>query len=222
MNVENGPRTAVVLGSTGLVGTRLVKVLAESNVFSEIVAPSRRRLDNRHPKVKSCIVDFERLGQYSDLLVGSCLFLCLGATRKQAGSLAAQRKVDVEYQYSAARLAANNGVRDCLLLSSLGANPTSASSYLRFKGELESQIKLLPFKRIAIFRPSFLLGRRDDSRALESAAAKMMYAVRFLPGLSRYSPVDAHIVAKVMVEEAKKEEIGLRLYLNRRKGLVLA
>ncbi len=79
------------------------------------------------------------------------MFSCLGTTHKQAGSIEAQRKVDLDYQYEAAQLAAGQGVRHYLLVSSFRADADSDNAYLKMKGELEKRVQNLPFERISIF-----------------------------------------------------------------------
>ena len=109
-------------------------------------------------------------------LKGDVLFSCLGTTKKQAGSIAAQRIVDFDYQLQIAQIAVENGVPHYLLVSSSGANAKSRAAYMKMKGELEEQVKALPFQRISIFQPSLLLGDRPESRFGEQLAALFMPA----------------------------------------------
>ena len=43
------------------------------------------------------------------------------------------------------------------------ANKNSLNHYLKIKGEMEEEIKKIPFEKINIFRPSHLLGEREKS-----------------------------------------------------------
>ena len=52
-------------------------------------------------------------------------------------------------------------------MSSISANPKSSSDYLRFKGQVEEEIKNLNFPKVAIMRPSFLMGKRKENRIVE-------------------------------------------------------
>ena len=130
------------------------------------------------------------------------LWLC--STRKQAGSIEAQRKVDLDYQYRAARLAVDRGVRHYLLVSSSGANAKSSNPYLRMKGELEEKILALPFARISIFQPSLLLGKRPEFRLGEKLGAMLLPMVGALPGLRRYRPIRGEEVAAKMVRISRQ------------------
>ncbi|MDX1321205.1 MAG: NAD(P)H-binding protein [Oceanospirillum sp.] len=198
-------KTAIVIGATGVVGRALVTKLAASEAFDQVVTVTRRPdmasvADENARKVINHVVDFEQLDSARHLFQGDCLFSCLGTTLKQAGSVSAQRRVDLDYQLQAAQNASANGVSHYLLVSSSGANGKSASSYLKMKGELETQIADLPFKRISVFQPSLLLGERPDFRLGETLARWLMPALCWLPGLRRYRPIRGDQVAEKMLQ----------------------
>jgi uncharacterized protein YbjT (DUF2867 family) len=126
-----------------------------------------------------------------------------GDDPQAAGSIAAQRKVDLDYQYYAARLAVDRGVRHYLLVSASGANTTSKNPYLRMKGELEEKVQTLPFGRISIFQPSLLLGNRVEVRFGETAGAVLLPILCTIPGLRRYRPIRGEEVAAKMVQVSR-------------------
>ncbi|MCA0901363.1 NAD(P)H-binding protein [Microbulbifer agarilyticus] len=192
-------KTAIVLGATGLVGRALVERLVNSDNFAHVVTLTRRPAPHQSPKVDNHVVNFDQLEGHQSLLSGDCLFSCLGTTKKQAGSIAAQRRVDLDYQLAAAQLAAKNAVPHYLLVSSSGANAESLSAYLKMKGELEQQVLQLPFKRISILQPSLLLGARDHARAGEQFAALLLPTLCKLPGLRKYRPITGDQVASKLL-----------------------
>jgi uncharacterized protein YbjT (DUF2867 family) len=198
------PITAIVIGATGLVGRSLVNQLAQAGQVSNIKTLTRRPADHPSSKVKNHIVDFDELEDSAPLFRGDLLFSCLGTTRKKAGSVEAQRKVDLQYQYKAAQLAADNGVKHYLLVSSSGAHANSRNAYLKMKGELEKKVQQLPFERISIFQPSLLLGQRSESRFGEKMASLIMPAMSLIPAIRRYRPISAHKVAAKMVQVSQK------------------
>lgn len=209
-------RKAIVLGATGLVGSQVVRVLAESDQVEQIIAVTRRPVNyavtEMKNKVVNQVVNFDRLPDFSDLLQGDALFSCLGTTRKQAGSLEAQRLVDFDHQYSCAAMAADNGVEHYLLVSSSGANASSFSPYLKMKGELEHAIERLPFKRISVFQPSLLLGNRPQSRRAEDLGSVVLPTLCKLPGLKRFRPIEGALLARRMVEVSLRQETGHQLF----------
>lgn len=191
---------AIVLGATGLVGRNLVEQLSRAAHIERVVTITRRRAEPVSANVTNHVIDFGRLDAYASLFAADYLFSSLGTTRRQAGSIEAQRKVDLEYQFAAAHLAARHGVRHYLLVSSTGADAHTSNPYLKMKGELEQRVLQLPFERISIFQPSVLVGDRPEARAGEQFAGFMLQGLRFLPGLRRYRPIRGERVAEKMVE----------------------
>jgi len=193
-------KTAIVIGATGLVGQAVVEQLVQVEKIDKIITLTRRPSHHDSNKVFNQVVDFECLDDYSIFFTGDFLFSCLGTTLKQAGSIEAQRKVDLEYQYKAAQLALKNGVEHYLLVSSSGANAKSRNQYLKMKGELEQKVKALPFSQISIFQPSLLLGQREQVRIGEKLGSWLLPMLAIIPGLRRYRPITGKQVAEKMVE----------------------
>ncbi|KUJ80267.1 short chain dehydrogenase [Microbulbifer flavimaris] len=204
---------ALIIGATGLIGTHLTNQLAGSAHFSKVVTLTRRPMPHPSPKVENTVVDFERLQDHAALFHADMLFSCLGTTRRQAGSLAAQRRVDVDYQLEAARLAARAGVEHYLLVSSSGANASSRNAYLKMKGELEDAVSRLPFPRISVFRPSLLLGDRDHVRVGEKLGSWILPAICALPGLRRYRPIRGAQVAEKMLQVSTEKGPAKQVFI---------
>ncbi len=193
-------QTAIVIGATGLVGSALVDQLFKADHIARIITLTRRPAPRNGERVENHVVDFNRLADHADLFKGDFLFSCLGTTRKQAGAIQAQRRVDLDLQFTAAQLAAAQGTGHYLLVSSSGANARSKSPYLKMKGELEDKVMDLGFKRISIFQPSLLLGNRPETRLGETMGAWVLPLVCRLPGLKRYRPIRGDQVAARMVQ----------------------
>lgn len=191
-------KTAVVIGATGLVGQALVNKLAKSPQYSKIVTITRRKVHYDCEKVDNHAIDFSQLSQYTHLVKGDVFFSCLGTTLKQAGSVAAQRVIDYDYQIAAAKLACNNHIPHYVLVSSSGANAQSRSSYLKMKGELDAAVKMMPFKRISIIKPSLLLGERNQLRIGEKIAGAILPLLCRLPWLKRFRPIHGSEVAETL------------------------
>lgn len=192
-------KTAIVIGATGLVGSALVNQLAAAEHIDKVITCNRRPVSHASSKVFNQVVDFERLEDFTTLFNSDYLFSCLGTTRKQAGSIESQRKVDLTYQFKTAKIAAKNGVKHYLLVSSSGANAKSNNAYLRMKGELEQKIQTLPFERISIFQPSLLLGQRPDFRLGEKLGSLILPILCRIPGLQKFHPITGNQVAAKML-----------------------
>jgi len=66
------------------------------------------------------------------------------------------------------------------------------------------------FPELHVFRPSLLLGPRQESRPWERVAALVarFLAPLLVGGLRRYRPIDASMVASAMVEAARAGAAG--------------
>jgi uncharacterized protein YbjT (DUF2867 family) len=204
--------TAIVIGASGLVGSALVNQLASAEHIDKVITLTRRPVSHASAKVENHVVDFDHLEDNASLLHGDFLFSCLGTTRRQAGSISAQRLVDLEYQYKAAQLAAQNGVPHYLLVSSSGANATSHNPYLKMKGELEQRIKLLSFKRTSFFQPSLLMGPRKEFRFGEKLGGMLLPLLAYIPGLRRYRPIRGEQVAAKMLRVSQQPGEALEYF----------
>jgi uncharacterized protein YbjT (DUF2867 family) len=205
-------KTAMIIGATGLIGRHLVDELLASAHFSNVVALTRKPLVIDCEKFKNHVVDFEHLADVSDLFAADVLFSCLGTTKQQVGSIQAQRRVDLDYQYDAASIARQQGIHEYFLVSSSGANAKSSSAYLKMKGELEEKILALNFPRSVIFRPSLLLGKRTEPRFGEDLAAKIMPLLQYIPLLKTYRPITGEQVAAKMAVVAERDGQGKESY----------
>ena len=190
---------AVVAGATGMIGRYLIRVLIEDSFYDAIIALTRRPLAVEAQKLEQRCVDFDRLTA-DDMVGATHLFCCLGTTMKAAGSREAFHRVDYEYCERFARLGRQAGAARMMLLSSVGANSNSSSFYLRTKGELETAVSALDFEALHIFRPSVLMGQRNEDRPGERVAAGFSRAFEFLltGSLARYRPMPAGVLAASM------------------------
>lgn len=219
LEISQHHKTALLFGASGLVGNQCLHQLLEHPAYSRVIAFGRRRLEVEHPHLEQHIIDFDRLEDYAPLLRGNDLYSCLGTTLARAGSREAFYRVDYTYAYETARLAADNGVGQLLLVSSVGADPDSLFFYTRVKGQLEEALKRLPFWGTHIFQPSFLVGGREESRPGEQLAGRLALGLDRLTGgvlLGKYRPVEAAQVARAMIQAAQGLEGGLHVYPSHR------
>ncbi len=128
------PKTALVIGATGLVGSTLVPLLLASPSYAKVVLLVRRPLPLAHAKLVQSVIDFDQPD--ASLVQGDDLFCAIGTTLKKAGSQAAQYQIDCTYPHELAKLAQANGCQQFILVSSIGADAQSGNFYLRTKGDL--------------------------------------------------------------------------------------
>lgn len=203
-------RSALVLGATGLVGGQLLDLLLASPLYSSVWVLGRGRPARRDPRLHFREVDFDHLERHAELLGVDDVFCCLGTTIDKAGSQDAFRTVDFGYVVEAARLAADAGAEQFLVVSAVGADPDSRVFYNRVKGEMEAAVKRLPFRAVWILRPSLLLGERAELRLGERFAQLIGGPLAWLlvGPLRRYRPVRARDVAGALLALAEEQSTG--------------
>jgi uncharacterized protein YbjT (DUF2867 family) len=207
-------RTALMIGASGLVGSHCLRILLDDDNYRRVTVLVRRPLPTHHTKLNQHIVDFDNITDRARLIKADDVFCCIGTTMNAAGTQDAFRKVDYTYPVQIATMAARNHSPQILLVSAMGANRESSIFYSRVKGEMEETISQIPFECVQIFRPSFLLGDRDEPRFGERfAVASMKILKRFMVGpLRKYRPIEAADVARAMVSTAKHERRGIQIY----------
>lgn len=204
-------KTALVIGSSGLVGNYIVQQLFLSNKYSKVILLVRKKGKFNHLKIEEVIFDFDNPD--ASVLKGDDIFCAIGTTIKKAGSKENQFKIDCEYPFNIAKLAKENGVKQFMLVSSLGAKANSSNFYLRTKGELEKRLQSLNFESLIIARPSLIGGNRKESRPGEKMALLFMevFGPLFFGKLKKYRIVYATDIAKKLVLEAGKDNQGIKI-----------
>lgn len=200
---------AILLGATGAVGRDLVRQLLQDDSFTELYLLVRRIPEGlSSPKLRIEVLDFDQPDQWPELPEADVLFSSLGTTLRDAGSQAAQYRVDYGYQYEVARRAAARGVPHYILVSAWGAKPKARSFYSRMKGELEAAVQALPFRRISILRPP-LLERKGSTRSGERLTAAVLRGLSALGLLRAFRPMPTSVVARCMHALSTSQHSGI-------------
>lgn len=209
-------RETLVLGGTGLVGAHLVELLSADPAVTHVRAPGRRPMTRREgsAKVDAPVVDLARPQATPEAFRGDQVFVCLGSTLRKAGSREAFRRVDFDLLVGTARAALEAGAREAFLVSSVGADPTARSFYLRVKGEAEEALSTLPFRCLHVFRPSVLTGNRTEFRPSERLGVVLggVLAPLMVGRARRYRPIAALTVARAMARVAATPTHGRHVY----------
>ncbi len=205
-------KVAIVIGATGLVGSRLVKLLLKDSRFEKVKIFVRRSLNVQHNKLEEHVIDFDAPDKWKKLITGDVLYSAMGTTLKQAGSKEAQYKIDYTYQYQVAKIAAANNVKEYVLISAAGSNPQSKIFYSKMKGELELAVRKLPFETIHIIKPGMLSGERSDGRTGEKLGIGIMSVLGLIPGLGSLKPIEGEQVATAMINATFRPVVGIHAY----------
>ncbi len=193
-------RRALVLGATGLVGSRAVAHLIDSPAYGRVTCLVRRATLATSDKLHERVVDFSKLTS-DDVDPADDLYCAIGSTMKKAGSREAFRRIDLDLPLRVAELAVAAGAKRIALVSSVGASAEARSFYLRTKGELEEALASLPLAALHVMRPSLLLGDRSESRPGEAIATVLARATNGLlvAGLRKWRAIDVDDVGRAMV-----------------------
>lgn len=189
------------------MGRATLELLLSDPGTERVVTVTRRPLPHPpHPRLDARVVEFELLHEQPDLFKVTHVMCALGTTMRQAGSRPAFRRVDYYYPLTLAKLGLQGGARHFLLVSAVGARYGSRFFYNHVKGEIEKDVRVLPYQSITILRPSLLLGDREEFRLGERVAQALG---RFFP--ERYRPVHARDVAAGLVRAAHQDAPGVRV-----------
>lgn len=194
-------KTAIILGATGLTGKILLENLLMDSRYEKVKLFSRSPVGVAHQKIEEHLIDLFELENVSDKFKADEVFCCIGTTKKKTPDKNIYRKIDFGIPLSAAKLAKENGIGTFLVISALGADPTSKIFYNRTKGEMENAVLKMNIPNTFILQPSLITGQRNEKRTLESLAMNSMGLVdKLLIGpLKKYRGIEAETIAEAMI-----------------------
>ncbi len=198
---------ALVFGATGLIGRSLTRLLVAEGPYREIVLFTRKPLESTTPKVKVVSFDFNRWeGVEQHFTPNAHVFCCIGTTRNKTPDLEEYRRIDLGIPSRIAEYAARGSCRGLYVISALGANENSLNFYQKIKGEMEKAVLHKGLYETYFFRPSLLLGDRDEKRKGEDFAKTLNAIVGpvLLGPLKKFRGVPADVVARAMIRVAGK------------------
>lgn len=193
---------AAILGATGLVGNELLSLLLQDEFYEEVLVIGRSSVQIEHPRLREKIGDLLEEDFFNDPIEAMHVFCCVGTTQSKTSDLSVYKHIDYGIPVKAAQAGLRGGMQKFLVISSIGANATSKMFYSRTKGQMEEALQKMAIPRLHIFRPSLLLGERDESRWGEKVGKLIIKALGWaLP--SKYKGIKAITVAKAMHKVAK-------------------
>ena len=194
-------KTALVFGSSGLIGGHLLNQLINDINYNKIKIFVRSEPENNDPKVEIIKTDFNNLENHKEDIKGEDCFFCIGTTKQNSPDKNEYRRVELEVPKQIAQIAKSNLVNSFVFVSSGYADPKSSGDYLRFKGEVEEELKRLNFPKLGIMRPSFLLGDRKEKRIGEKIGIFVfkLLSPLFVGPLKKMKPIHSATVAKSMI-----------------------
>lgn len=207
-------KTALVVGASGLIGQKLVRLLVEQPAYAKVTVFVRQPLPWTHQKLNQQVVDFEQLASYASHFQVDEVHCCLGTTIKVAKTAEAFTRVDRDYPIQVAELAKQHGVQQMLIVSAIATDPNSTLLYSRVKGEMEQAVSRIGIPSLHIIKPSLLLGTRNEFRFFEFLSQKIapLFGWAFIAKMNMYRPIKADDVALAMVNIAQQAKKGTHTY----------
>lgn len=205
------PVRIALVGATGLIGQALIRAaVGRSDI--RLVAIARREVP-LPPGARMEVLVAEPEG-WPDAIAAAnadAVVCALGTTiRRVGGDQQAFRAVDHDLVLAVARAAKAAGVRQFIVVSSVGASLAAKNFYLRTKGEVEQALAKLGLTRLDIVRPGLLRGQRGERRPAERLAmlAAPLADLVLHGGYRKYRSVRDSLVAKSLIGLAKEKPAG--------------
>ena len=195
-------KTALLFGASGLVGGHLLNELIEDKYYSKIKIFVRSEPKISDPKIEIIRTDFNNLQKHKKDIKGDDCFFCIGTTKQNSPDKNEYRRVELEIPKKIAQISKSNSINSFVFVSSGYADPKSSGDYLKFKGEVEEELKKLDFSKLGIMRPSFLTGNRKEKRIGEKIGILVfkLLSPLLLGPLKKMKPINSENVAKAMIK----------------------
>ena len=195
-------KTALVFGSTGLVGGHLLDQLIKNENYNKIKLFVRSEIIINDLKVEIVKTDFNNMEKHKEEMTGDHCYFCIGTTKQNSPEKDEYRRVELDLPKKIAQITKSNSVNSFVFVSSGYADPNSSGDYLKFKGLVEEELKRLSFNKLGIMRPSFLIGDRKEKRLGEKLGIFVfkLLSPLFLGPLKKMKPIQSEKVAKAMIK----------------------
>ena len=200
-------KTALIFGSSGLVGKSLLNQIINNSNYSKVKIFVRSSPDISDRKIEIINTDFKDLEIITNLITGDDCFFCIGTTKKNSPDKNEYRRVELDLPKKIAQISKSNDIKSFIYVSSGFADPKNSGDYLKFKGLVEEEIKSLNFEKIGILRPSFLLGNRKENRVGEKIGIIIfkLLSPLFVGPIKKMKPIHSETVAKAMIQIANED-----------------
>ena len=210
-------KIALIAGSTGLVGGALASKLNKHTDYSKVILLTRSGKPYIDGKIENKLVDFNELQSSLSEINPDHVFCTLGTTIKKAGSQKAFRHVDYDLVLELGKWAERKNVEYFGVVTYMGADSKSNFFYNKVKGEIELSLSKLKLKRLGIFRPSLLLGKRKE-KMFGEGFAKLFFCITswlFIGPLENYKAISSDNVAVAMIKDSFNPTEGKRIISNK-------
>ena len=211
--MKDNKKSALILGASGLIGSEVLSLSLESDLYNKIVIVVRSPLTIKHNKLVEKIIDFD-MPKWEEIFPVDHVYCCLGTTIKKAGSKTNFIKVDHDYPLAFAAAAKKWESSVFSVITAAGVSPESKIFYNNVKGQLEKKLKSLELFSTLIFRPSLLLGERKEFRLGEKIGSGIAKVTSWMTPKT-YRAIHCKAVAKAMLAESFADKTGFNIISNK-------
>lgn len=195
------PKTAILLGGSGAVGSELLQLLLADSRYEKIKLFARSSVKNNNTKIEEHLINLFELSSYADVFKGDEVYCCIGTTKAKTPDKKTYRDIDFGIPVAAAKLAADNHIGTYIVVSAIGADADSSIFYNRTKGEMQDAVLSEHITKVHLLQPSLILAERKDNRFAEKVAEGFMWLLNPLlfGGAAKYRSIKAATIAKAML-----------------------
>ena len=191
----------------------MTDILINDPLCDQIVTLTRNKVIINNKKHKNHVIDFSSLNEIKKT-IKNCdyVYSGIGTTQSRVNyNKEKYRSIDYDITLNIARACKESGIKSFSLVSTAGADRTKNNFYLSLKGEIDEEVSKIGIDSLSIFRPSLLLGKRNENRFGEKLAQQVMPL--FSPLMPEdYRPIRAEFVASSMHKISMKNIKGNNIY----------
>src|SRR5437762_6076488 len=206
--MRNIDYTAILLGATGNVGGRILRLLVQRPLCKKVVVVTRRNVaELANPKVQQVIVNMDTLEEeLAPHARGVDIAFAAFGVGKGSAKMADEdvRKTEITYPTAFASAAKAGGARVLAMMTAAGADSHSSTKYLRNIGDKEKNSEALKFDFLGLYRPAVILGNSNTPSALGVVMPLFDWAIP-----SRYHSIHKNDLARAMVAQSEQAFLAL-------------
>jgi len=208
LSVTNKRMKIIVTGSTGTVGSELVRQAVADNDIEEVILLARNQSEIKHPRIRQII--HKHFTDYSGLEnifkeADACIW-CLGISQTTV-SRGDYFAITYDYAVAAAKaiLAANPSIT-FLFLSGQGADSSETSKvrFAKVKGQTENALRAMNFKQLLIFRPGGIYPVTKNRNLTVNKKIELAL-IRLMRLIAPWTVVNTDVLAKAMLKSLKQD-----------------
>jgi uncharacterized protein YbjT (DUF2867 family) len=198
----------MVLGATGNVGGRIVRLLSMNPLCKRVLVVTRRKTDAfTDPKVSEIVVRMDRLEEeVAPYARGVDVALAAFGVGKGSAKMPEEevRKIEIIYPQAFCRAAKAGGARVCGVMTAAGADPSARVKYARIIGEKEKAVEALKFDFLGVYRPAVILGNSNTPGIFAYVMPLLNWAMA-----SKYHSIHKNDLARAMVAQSERAFLAI-------------